>query len=980
MFKLRFQFLVMFILSTSLMLGQTLFQGPADGLSDPGIKQNTSDFSTNNEPGRPRFGLYKFNEEEENVKPVPNPVNMVPPTGPEGANYITDPAFSKMGKIASQENWIEFENFNGIPDEADPQGYSRIPPDTYIAAGPSQLVQIVNSRVRITDKKGNILKELWAYQWYANLGIPSIAPFDPKITYDQIDKRWIMVWLHVDDAASKAYILVSVSEDSSAIGNWYSWALPATVNGSTPDGRWSDYEGVGYDDQAVYITSNQFTFAGDKPATAKIRIIPKSDLYANTVDPVSFRDLYDVKYPDNNVTAFGIRPARMYSNTGEFYLLTSSMYTTKTSVGLYKLKDPMGNVSLTGEVIPVNAYSNPPNADQLGGSTTLIEGGGSANFRNEPFFKDGILYAVHNIASGSSNKYSSIRFLAIDVEGGGPVIDVSFGHEGFWYYYPAVAVDNNNNVMITYSRSGLTQYAGAYYTIFPFGSSVPIGSDEMQPGYGNYVKTFGGDRNRWGDYNGAWLDPSDGNNIWLYSEYAAAKNTWGTWVTGVRLTPLSGINSFVDNPILDFGNIEINTSSNIQLATIKNQGDQNLVISQVNESVSPFHIQANVSFPATLAPFDSLQFQVYFAPSDTGDYIDTLRFTSNDSTMQNIALRGHGYNITAAKNRVMYASSGRANDGNILTVDPATGASTEIGPSLFDEVKDIAIDPKSGIIYGVISSKDASSIVRVNSSGGDSYLVFGTDLSNINSIAFDTAGVCYAALDSGAIYNLNLGDGTYSQVSTAKIMINGMAFDPKTNELWVCKPYVFGKPKDYIYKVDVNTGDTVFVGRTGVNSVHNDIVFDEYGRLFAVVGSSSQIAKLIEIDKSSGAGVEIGSLGTRDVIGLAYLKGEILTSVAGSNNSNLPTEFSLNQNYPNPFNPTTTIKYGLPFNSNVKVVVYNLLGQAVNTIINERQTAGYHQVTWDASNVSSGVYFYELHATGEKGEQFSKIRKMVLLK
>jgi hypothetical protein len=86
-------------------------------------------------------------------------------------------------------------------------------------------------------------------------------------------------------------------------------------------------------------------------------------------------------------------------------------------------------------------------------------------------------------------------------------------------------------------------------------------------------------------------------------------------------------------------------------------------------------------------------------------------------------------------------------------------------------------------------------------------------------------------------------------------------------------------------------------------------------------------------------------------------------------------EFELSQNYPNPFNPTTTIKFNLPDAGNVKLSVYNLLGQEVQTIVNGFMESGSHSVNFDASNLNSGVYLYKLEANG-----FTQTRKMTLIK
>jgi hypothetical protein len=89
----------------------------------------------------------------------------------------------------------------------------------------------------------------------------------------------------------------------------------------------------------------------------------------------------------------------------------------------------------------------------------------------------------------------------------------------------------------------------------------------------------------------------------------------------------------------------------------------------------------------------------------------------------------------------------------------------------------------------------------------------------------------------------------------------------------------------------------------------------------------------------------------------------------------VPSSFTLFQNYPNPFNPTTVINYQLSMNSEVTLKVYDVLGRLVNTLIGERQTAGAHSVTFNASSLSSGVYFYRLVAGS-----YVETKKMILIK
>jgi len=109
---------------------------------------------------------------------------------------------------------------------------------------------------------------------------------------------------------------------------------------------------------------------------------------------------------------------------------------------------------------------------------------------------------------------------------------------------------------------------------------------------------------------------------------------------------------------------------------------------------------------------------------------------------------------------------------------------------------------------------------------------------------------------------------------------------------------------------------------------------------------------------------------------------KIVSQPTGVKNSNLEiNSFVLSQNYPNPFNPATTITYALPFESNVKLTVYNTLGQEVKELVKEVKGAGIHKIDFDGSTLSSGVYFYSLTAQSLDGKNnFSSVKKLLLLK
>ncbi len=98
----------------------------------------------------------------------------------------------------------------------------------------------------------------------------------------------------------------------------------------------------------------------------------------------------------------------------------------------------------------------------------------------------------------------------------------------------------------------------------------------------------------------------------------------------------------------------------------------------------------------------------------------------------------------------------------------------------------------------------------------------------------------------------------------------------------------------------------------------------------------------------------------------------VITSV---DDEEIVLSYSLEQNYPNPFNPSTAIEFSIPQKENVKVDVYNTIGQKVTQLLNKEMAAGSYDVKFDASDLPSGVYFYTIEAGN-----FSMTKKMMLIK
>jgi hypothetical protein len=124
----------------------------------------------------------------------------------------------------------------------------------------------------------------------------------------------------------------------------------------------------------------------------------------------------------------------------------------------------------------------------------------------------------------------------------------------------------------------------------------------------------------------------------------------------------------------------------------------------------------------------------------------------------------------------------------------------------------------------------------------------------------------------------------------------------------------------------------------------------------------------------------IGSAGLAKVGSYFVIDDLSLGALTAAEQPALPSAFELGQNYPNPFNPSTTINYQLAGTSVVHLSVFDMLGREVATLADGTRGAGQHTLHWNASNLPSGIYLYQLTATSEKGEVYRDMKRAMLLK
>ena len=192
--------------------------------------------------------------------------------------------------------------------------------------------------------------------------------------------------------------------------------------------------------------------------------------------------------------------------------------------------------------------------------------------------------------------------------------------------------------------------------------------------------------------------------------------------------------------------------------------------------------------------------------------------------------------------------------------------------------------------------------------------------------------------------------------------------DFSANKVFKVKVYMPKVGAKLLLKVENQTDGGINFEKEATGTVANgweELTFD-----YSAINVSKQYQKLVII-------FDLGTMGDGSA-NFTYLFDDIkltndLTGV--SQQALIATEYGLNQNYPNPFNPSTTISYSLEMGGMVSLKVFNLVGQEVAMLVNQEMGAGFHTAVFDASQLSSGIYFYQLRAG-----TFLSLKKMMLLK
>ncbi|MBI3935042.1 MAG: hypothetical protein HY316_10155 [Acidobacteria bacterium] len=409
-----------------------------------------------------------------------------------------------------------------------------IPPDTMGAAGPNHLMVTLNTEVRIQNRTGGTISTVSLDSFWSGVCVACVV-FDPKLTYDPFNNRWIFAAVSNGQTASSS-VLIGVSRTSDPTGIWNLFRVDAD-SGNT---KWADYPSLGFNKDWIVVGVNMFANSNNDYLGPKLYVFRKALLYANT------GSTHTVLTPP--AAAFTQAPAVTYDNTlSTMYLVEHFNGDFGGGIGqliVSTITGPVGSEVYTDGVFFVTATSTwgfAPTAmadfaPQLG-SLQKIQNG-DARILNA-VYRNGSLWATQNaFLPSTAPTRTAAQWWQFQTNGTlqqfGRVDDSS---GSVFYAYPSIAVNSQNDVLLGFSSFSATQYASAGYAFRLAGdtSGTMRTPAMLQAGTGSYYKIFSGARNRWGDYSGTVVDPVNDLDFWTIQEYASSPDfpngddRWGTW-------------------------------------------------------------------------------------------------------------------------------------------------------------------------------------------------------------------------------------------------------------------------------------------------------------------------------------------------------------------------------------------------------------------------------------------------------------------
>ena len=420
-----------------------------------------------------------------------------------------------------------------------------IPPDTYGSAGPSHLMTMLNTEVRIQSKAGSITSTVTLATFWSSI---AGSKFDPKVNYDAGSGRWLAVCdANGNLATSKICFAISATSDPTGSWTFYEFDADAT------DATWADYPGFGHNATWIAITHNMFTVAASPAYVgAKMWVIDKSTaLTGGPLTTTVFPTDFDVS---GGVDGFTLQPCVTFGTEPNLYIVDNTGWgsggtfmvrisrITGTGAAPAWSVQPGSTFASSGLFFVANNFNFSQIDAPQSGIGTLVE-------TNDPrmlnaVFRNSRIWCTHSaglpVAPATSTRTAAFWYQLDPAAMPTPITQSGAldGGVGVHHFFPSITANSSDDACIGFSRSDATKFVEAVYSgrlaLDPLGT-MPFGVQVFKLGESSYSKFFGGTRNRWGDYSNTCIDPSDDLTFWTIQEYAGTNvgggvndGRWGT--------------------------------------------------------------------------------------------------------------------------------------------------------------------------------------------------------------------------------------------------------------------------------------------------------------------------------------------------------------------------------------------------------------------------------------------------------------------
>jgi hypothetical protein len=411
-----------------------------------------------------------------------------------------------------------------------------VPGDPDLAVGPEDVIAVMNPLVVQYDRNGNQISQTNLAAWFRTF-LPTICPngtrncllFDPMISYDQLHGRFLFVAVALDYVSFKSHWLLSVSNGATFASGWTNWVMDASYNGSVQSPIFIDYPKLGYDNEAIYLTANAFSY-NFAFVYNKIRILKKSEVYRGQQN-LTFWDTWDLKN-QSGVSVSTLYPPRLRGRpmaSYSTYHLVNSVDASQV-LTLWRVTSPTATNPTLFRTTVSGAwfYDKPARVPQKDTFIPLDIGDSGIQ---KAILRDGHLYTARN--TGYPEEPITVTYDRIDTRQNRLVAQTRWTNGNF--FFPAFDIPPSMGPA----------------TNFPNVLTVGTNTKNRELTYLGITGLKDGEvlyfQDRWGDYFGGTVDPRDGG-LWVYGAFAKLLGNYGGWGTMAAYYPPIVEQKFTDTP------------------------------------------------------------------------------------------------------------------------------------------------------------------------------------------------------------------------------------------------------------------------------------------------------------------------------------------------------------------------------------------------------------------------------------------------